>query len=306
MTVRRIDVQNEAEWLEARRSGIGASEAAMLLGVSPWGTPLDLYARKLGLLPDVEETEKMRLGRRLEPIVAAEYAERFPDHEVGDPEQSLFRSRTEPILLATPDRWVMDPVRGPGLLEIKTTSVFQRDRWDPDGTPDGCPEHVQIQVQAQLAVVGGAWAAVAVLLGGQEIRCYPITRNQAFIDLYTRHAVRFWAEHVLAKTPPPATGASLETLKALYRDIAPRTVELPAEAVDWDRELEEGARVVKEGQAQVDGAKAKLLAALEDAEMGVLPGGAVAYLRSVVIRKGYEVKPAEFVSLRRKSLGGGR
>ena len=36
------------EWLEFRRNGIGGSDAACVLGISPFRTGVDLYYDKLG------------------------------------------------------------------------------------------------------------------------------------------------------------------------------------------------------------------------------------------------------------------
>ena len=41
--------QNTTEWLELRKSKIGASDAPIIMGVSPWSTPYRLWAEKLGL-----------------------------------------------------------------------------------------------------------------------------------------------------------------------------------------------------------------------------------------------------------------
>ena len=36
------------EWLLERKKGIGGSDAAKILGLSPWGTALDVWADKVG------------------------------------------------------------------------------------------------------------------------------------------------------------------------------------------------------------------------------------------------------------------
>ena len=48
-----VDTSNlpEAEWLEWRRKGIGGSDAAAILGISPFATAKDLYYDKLKILP---------------------------------------------------------------------------------------------------------------------------------------------------------------------------------------------------------------------------------------------------------------
>jgi predicted phage-related endonuclease len=45
------DQVNRADWLEWRRGGIGGSDVAAILGVSPWRTEFDVWASKVA--PDV-------------------------------------------------------------------------------------------------------------------------------------------------------------------------------------------------------------------------------------------------------------
>lgn len=47
---------SEEEWLAYRRKGIGGSDVAALLGISPWRTARDLYFDKLNIVA-VEDNE---------------------------------------------------------------------------------------------------------------------------------------------------------------------------------------------------------------------------------------------------------
>src|SRR4051794_32384551 len=58
------------------RGGLGASECAAALGLSPFETALGLWARKTGRVPEPEESEAMELGLLLEPVVAELYCRR--------------------------------------------------------------------------------------------------------------------------------------------------------------------------------------------------------------------------------------
>lgn len=63
----------EEEWLSYRRRGIGGSDVAALLGISPWRTARDLYYDKLNVAA-VEDEEgnwvALEMGHLLEPLVA--------------------------------------------------------------------------------------------------------------------------------------------------------------------------------------------------------------------------------------------
>src|SRR4051794_4013451 len=67
--------QRTPEWLEARENGIGASQAAAAIDVSPWQSRIGLWAEKLGLVPPPTPTVPMMVGTELEPLIARLYTE---------------------------------------------------------------------------------------------------------------------------------------------------------------------------------------------------------------------------------------
>lgn len=68
----RTDGLSRDEWLEYRRRGIGGSDAAAVLGISPFRTGRDLYYDKLKIVTadDNENWVAKEAGRLLEPLVA--------------------------------------------------------------------------------------------------------------------------------------------------------------------------------------------------------------------------------------------
>jgi putative phage-type endonuclease len=55
-------VQQSDEWLAKRRSMIGASDAPVIMGVSPWATQYKLWQEKLQLIEPKKQTKAMRDG----------------------------------------------------------------------------------------------------------------------------------------------------------------------------------------------------------------------------------------------------
>jgi putative phage-type endonuclease len=88
------------EQLELRRSGIGGSDIAAILGLSPYATPLDVFRSKVENYVQ-SDSWAFRRGRLLEPVVAQIYAEETGAmlREVG-----TLRHPDRSIVLATPDR----------------------------------------------------------------------------------------------------------------------------------------------------------------------------------------------------------
>ena len=70
-------MKTREDWLKERMAGIGGSDAAAVMGLSKWKTPLDVFLEKRGeIATDFVDSEPMKWGRLLEPVVRQEYAER--------------------------------------------------------------------------------------------------------------------------------------------------------------------------------------------------------------------------------------
>jgi putative phage-type endonuclease len=60
--------QNTQEWLEMRKNHIGASDAPIVMGISPYKTPYRLWQEKLGIIEPEPENVAQAEGKRKEPI----------------------------------------------------------------------------------------------------------------------------------------------------------------------------------------------------------------------------------------------
>jgi putative phage-type endonuclease len=65
--------QSEAEWLLWRRGGIGSSDAPIVMGVSEFMTPRELWEVKLGLREHNQSNPAIEKGKYWEPKVRARY-----------------------------------------------------------------------------------------------------------------------------------------------------------------------------------------------------------------------------------------
>ena len=249
-------------WLELRRRGLGSSDAAAVLGVSPFATPLQVWAEKVGVVEPAPESEAMRWGRILEPIVADEYA-RETGRELVNP-QTLYQHPDLPWCLATPDRLTAD---GRLVVEIKTASAYRAEEWAEEP-----PVHYQVQCQHLLAVLGLDLASLVVLVGGQRLLWRDLARNDKFIALMLEREREFW-RRVELRDPPPPGAEDRELLRALYPRDTGATIELPAEAAEWDRELEEAKAQIRHWTTVRDSLEARICNAIGEATYGVLPGG---------------------------------
>lgn len=68
--------QDTPDWLEFRKSHLGASDSPIILGESPWMSSHDLWLHKLGM-HDIPETPRMKRGKELEPIARSMLEQAF-------------------------------------------------------------------------------------------------------------------------------------------------------------------------------------------------------------------------------------
>ncbi|MFB6626460.1 YqaJ viral recombinase family protein [Streptomyces sp. NPDC056374] len=154
------------EWHAARAAGIGGSEIAAVVGLSPHESRFSLWHRKQGLIGPVEETEVMYWGKVHEPGVAARFAELHPELLVAPSPTYAAAGRSWQI--ANPDRklYGAGPIE---LLEIKTAR--DDEGWGEEGT-DQIPVYYRCQCLWYLDVLGARRCHVAVLIAGSEYREY--------------------------------------------------------------------------------------------------------------------------------------
>lgn len=185
-----------------RRSGIGGSDAAVIIGASKWKTPRQLWREKIGEAEDVAENSAMRWGKIMEPVIIVEY-QRATGAIVRPGNDETIRHPDFPFLMAHLDATVGND----GILEVKTAR--SEDGWGREGTAE-IPAWYYPQVQHYLGVTGKKWADVAVLIGGSDFRVYHVERDGAFIEALTHAEVDFWGA-VEAKIPPEPIDAELST-----------------------------------------------------------------------------------------------
>ena len=213
------------KWLAVRKGGIGSSDAAAAVGLNPYKSQLELWMEKTGrdgAIPKVDpndETSPMYWGTLLEPIVAAHYTRRT-GHKVRRI-NAVLQHPQAPWMLANIDREVIG-AHEVQILECKTAGINGARLWK-----DGVPEYVQLQVHHQLAVTGKQAAAVAVLLGGQELQVHRIERDDELIARLMELEADFW-RCVETDQAPSADGSDSadKALRYLYPHDSGQTIDL--------------------------------------------------------------------------------
>lgn len=250
-------------WLEARRAGIGGSDALAALGLSPYSSRYSVWADKRGLLPEKDDSEAMKWGRRLEPIVAEVFSE---ETGIGTRVCGLMRHAERGWQLASVDRLTDDGA----VLEVKTTSSYRASDWDDDQIADAA----EAQLQHYLAVTGLEHGYAAALIGGQKLEIRHVQRDERLIRLMVEAEAELW--HLVEAGTPPALDGSQATADALahlypwaQEDLE---VELSDEAMDALRRYQRIGRQLHELKNERDQAKNVVCAELGDAIRGTYDG----------------------------------
>ena len=258
------DMEKE-EWLEHRKQGIGGSDAAAILGMNPWRTPMDVWLEKTGeFTRNDEENEKMYWGTALEDIVAREFMART-GLKVRR-RNAILKHKQYPFMIANVDRLVVGQSAG---LECKTAGQYSADNWAV-----GVPDYYIPQVQHYMAVTGHKVWYVAVLIGGQEFKYYKVARDDSFIRELIQAETAFW-KLVEERTPPPidGTSASTELIKKLYPEAEKgKEIELPFEAFELIQQYEQACEEEKRIQLIKSEATNRLKDMLGTAEKGSIHG----------------------------------
>ena len=204
-----VDTSNlpEEEWLEWRRKGIGGSDAAAILGISPFATARDLYYDKLKILPFEEGEDNWvakKMGHLLEDLVA-EIFSRKTGYRVFQVKK-MFYHPTYPWMLADVDYFVELPDGTIAILEIKTTNYNAKDHWWRDGEPI-VPINYETQGRHYMCVTNIDRVFYCCLYGNNEdeVVIRDILRDYDYEDELIALETDFWHGNVLARVPPPYT-----------------------------------------------------------------------------------------------------
>lgn len=293
---RLIEVDPLAErerWLELRRQGIGSSDAAACLGVSPWATPHLLYVNKVVGI-EQPDTPEMEWGRRQEAIIAEKAAEVIGASLVRP--NGIYQHAERDWQQATLDFRVAG--EGPVVpVEIKKAEMAAG--WGRAMT-DEVPLHYKAQTVHQAVVTGAGHAWLAVLIGGSDFRIYKIPVEPEFAATLTEAEAEMW-QRIVDRDPPPPDYTHPRTTAWLSQvqpdeGLEPLVGSL-GELAAFERYIDLGAKIAKL-EKERDAEKGKLLDAMGDRPGITFEGHDKMLRRKVVHRAGYEVKPGSFVELR--------
>lgn len=155
---------NAGQWLKARTSYIGGSDAASILGLSPWRNNVQLWEEKTGRRKpaNLDDNELVKYGHDAEPLLRQLFALDAPEMEVNYEAFNMWTNDAFPWAHASLDGWLTDPQGRLGILEIKTATISSSAhaaQWR-----DRIPDAYYCQILHYFAVTGAEFAVVVAQL----------------------------------------------------------------------------------------------------------------------------------------------
>lgn len=310
MPIEQHAIASREQWLGLRKADITASIAGALLGVHEYTTPYALWALKSGrLTEDPEETAPMRRGRLLEPVAVELMRELRPTWSIrrGD----VYLRDPDNRIGATPDVFVDDPDRGPGIVQIKSVEAMTfRKKWkDPDTGDVRPPLWIVVQgiVEAHLAkkTHGAEWVGVAPLVVSHGLDMPiidDIPIHGGVIERLKRETETFWRRVERGDAPPADYGRDGEIIAQLYGLTTDQTIDLMADnrLPDILAEDKTLAETMASAKKRRDAIKAEIIEKMGHASLGTCNGWRIS--APTINRKAYSVGASSYRQVRATSL----
>ena len=273
-TTEIIPFTTEADWLAHRQRDVTSTESAALFGMSPYVTHYELWHRKRsGVAPEFKTNERMRWGNRLEAAIAHGIAE-----EQGWEIKPLKEYMRDPeTRIGSSFDFVITNLGEPVHLEIKNVDYLAfRDGWieHDDGSIEA-PEHIEMQVQHQMAVSGFKRAFIGAFIGGNRGVVIERERDEDVIRAIRAKVAEFWRTVDAGQEPDPVMPDDVQAMIRLNQYAEPGKILDASSDEEIARLVEEyrqASAAEKNACEDKEVAKARLLEAIGDAEKVLLPG----------------------------------
>ena len=255
------------EWHELRNEPgvIGGSDIAACAGLSSWTSPITLWAKKTGQIPDeVTPNMSMKLGTILEEPILQLFADEHPELTILT--TGTWANKTYPWMRANPDGLYLDADGNWGIVEVK----FSRDYWT------AVPQSYRAQVLWYMKVFGIKQAKL-VALAGSSYQEYDIEWDQFEADTLFEAAVRFRHACLDLKMPDwDGSNSTLETVRALNPNIEDGEVDLDELGVHYFNAVTDA----EAANTKLTELKSRVVKAMEGKKRGLVYGDHLISLRS--------------------------
>ena len=238
-----------------RSQFLGGSDAAAVMGLSPWATPVELWQKKTGRAVKSDYVDPLAMkryarGHKLEPFIRDMVIDKLRDemglHVELDAVNERYTDPEHPFLACEIDFELTitgTVVIGETVVEFdgerincdaKSVSGFARKKWGEVDTED-VPIEYAAQFMFGLMVTGRRYCLVAALRSFDDVDIFWTVRDNETIAAMRPKMVEFWVDHVLADVPPDPIKFS--DIKALFPVDNGKAVEATPEIAQMVEEL---------------------------------------------------------------------
>ena len=196
-----ITSKTHGEWLKIREEGIGSSEVATVLGVSPYDTPYQLWLRKTGQVKAVEqENFLMKAGHYLEDAIS-----RFCADDAGleivknSAAEFVVVDSKKPFMRVSPDRYAY-PIGAK--KNAHSRSIIECKSTQKTVDPDNIYQHWFLQCCYQMHVTRTETAHLAWLTQGRDFGYKTLVYDADFCKFIEEEVERFWVDCVIGGREP--------------------------------------------------------------------------------------------------------
>lgn len=246
------------EQREQRKLGIGGSDMPIILGLSSYKTPYQLFLEKKGTVSTGDEMTPVQYwGNRLEAIVRDEFADR---NKVLIQTPDTIVHPFHDFLRANIDGYI---VEWDSVLEVKCATQFMANDWGDDGS-DYIPMAYLAQVAHYCGVLNAQSAYIAVLIGGHDYRQYKYVRDAGLEKTLLQAASSFW-DMVQKDLPPPATN-QMDVKLMFPRHIPEKSIHVSNDIETYLINLMDVKSKMKDLQLIEEESRFKIMQYMEDNE----------------------------------------
>jgi putative phage-type endonuclease len=199
--------------------GVGGSESASILGLSPYSCSAQVFYEKLGLASKKRSSLAMIIGNEDEDKIARLWS--YYDANVGVESiasnyeagkimrkplklNRIITNPKYPYLFANPDR-LFKQGKDRSVLEIKTINHWEAQKWE-----SGVPIHYIIQIQHYMLVCEVKYAELAILESNSKIDVIPFETSREIQERIIDKVKRFWDDLIEARKIIEAGGMELD------------------------------------------------------------------------------------------------
>lgn len=197
-----IKPSSHDEWLAEREKGIGASEVAAILGLSPWDTPFSLWLKKTHQAEPEPENFAMRRGHYLEDAVVQWWQDETGEKVIkASAADIIYVHPYYDFMRVTPDRIVKGRKK---MLEVKSTAGYMG---------EDIPDYYLAQCIYQMYVTGIHEEELIYIQGDLTFGRFNVPYDEEFAEFIANKVTEFWNECVVGGKEPECITVSDFTLK---------------------------------------------------------------------------------------------